>query len=326
MKLTSIEIVDGFDDEYDALMVGFDDGTSAYMFYKYADAMTFLNKDVIVSFRKDLYKGSVVDVVNTFTEVSVVHTLDSDDNIKLYSNAVDNHSNVTFEDMEDGCHMLNAVMYCLDQRYEGSSRATWLELTVRDSKFKVRSLRLFDYDRTVSFKGKYIKCDIRKNKYGLNTDVIMTDDTVPAELPDVAICRDYCMKYFSGRSDMIDMLDKIDFWNQASTHIATVAGGELIKLAYELRLLNTYRDILPDVDFDSLDLALLLMHATVKVEEDDMSPALRAIITASNFVINNRLDAMKIIDGLDNDTRVTEKALFKDIRKQAEKLLERRYA
>ena len=325
MKVTGITVLDTLNADADVLTVEFDDGTSALMFYKYADALPFLNKEVVVDFRQDLYKGQIVDVVNTFTTAAVVHTLTSDDNIKLYSDAKDNHSNVTFADLDNGETMFNAVMYCVNQTLESSDKAVWAELTVRDSQFKVRKLRLFDPDRSLTFKGKYIICDIRKNQYGLSTTDIRTDDTVAYETPDVAICRDYCIKYFAGRDSINAMLDKTQFWEYASNHVNVVTGGDIVQLAYELRLLSTYKDMLPGLMYDALDLSLLLMHMGVKYDEDQMSPELRAVITASNHPVDLRRQAMYILDGFDNDVLAVEKRIFKAIRKQAIEMLALRY-
>ena len=293
MKVTGITVQDTLNADADVLTVEFDDGTSALMFYKYADALPFLNKEVVVDFRQDLYKGQIVDVVNTFTTAAVVHTLSSE--------------------------------YCVNQTLESSDKAVWAELTVRDSQFKVRKLRLFDPDRSLTFKGKYIICDIRKNQYGLSTTDIRTDDTVAYETPDVAICRDYCIKYFAGRDSINAMLDKIQFWEYAYTHVNIITGGDLVQLAYELRLLSAYKDMLPGLTYDALDLALLLMHTGVKYEEDQMSPELRAVFTASNHPVDMRRQAMYILDGFDNDLFVAEKRIFKTIRKQANEMLALRY-
>lgn len=325
MKVTGIQVMENLNEDADVLSVYFDDDTVAYMFYKYADAMAFVNKEVIVTFRSDMYKGSIVQVINTLTEVVVVHTVESEDNIKLFSEDVDNHSNVVFSDLDDGAYVMNAVMYCVDQTFESSPRASWAELTVRDSRFKVRKLRLFEYDNKANFKGKYIKCDIRKNQYGLNTQVIATDSTVPAETPDVAICRQYCERYFAEREDINTMLQKLNFWEVASTTVDVVTGGSIVVLAYELKLLSAYKDMLPGVNYDVVDAALLLTHMSAIKDKDDVSPELRAIIVASNHVLNNRPAIFKIIDNYDNDVMPIEKSVFKQVRSSARILLGNRY-
>lgn len=326
MVVTGIEILDNLNLDADVLLVSFDDDTQAYMFYKYADAMKFVNQDVIVTFREDMYKGEVVSVVNTFTETTRVHTLESDDNIKLYSEDVDNHSNVVFADLEDGSTMIDAIMFCTECSYESSNRASWVELTVRDSRFKLKKLRLFDYDNAnANLKGRYIKCDIRKNKYGLSSNAIIPDDTLPLETPDVAICRNYVMSYFQNRQSIRDMLEKMDFWDKCSCYVSGCAGGEYVSLAYELRTLSTYKDMLPGLNYDALDLALLATHMFVTKEDDDMSHELRGIIALSSNPVDYRLQAMKIIDGEKNDTLSAEKALFKNIRETASQLIGIRY-
>lgn len=325
MIVTGISVLESLNEEADVLEVIFDDNTTAYMFFKYADAMHYLNKDVIVSFRSDLYKGNIVTVVNTLTEAVTVHTVESEDNIKLFSEDIDNHSNVVFSDMQDGAFIMNAVMYCVDQTFESSSKAVWAELTVRDSRFKVRKLRLFEYDSHLSLRGKYIKCDVRKNKYGLTTSAIATDSEVPAETPDVAICRRYCSEYFSNREDVQELLNQTNFWNIASIHVDTVTGGALMCLAYELKLLSAYKDMLPGLMYEVLDVALLLTHMNALRDEDDVSPEMRAIITASNHRLDNRPSIFKIIDGYDNDVLTKEKEVFSTIRKSARELLRSRY-
>lgn len=139
--------------------------------------MQYLNDEVIATFRQDMYNGTISKFVNTIAKVGVVHTLERSNNVKLYVDVTDNHSNIRFKEIEDGGTAVNAIVYVTDIRFDSSARAEWADLTVMDQARKIAQLRIFSPDSKIQdFKGRYVMCDIRKNRYGLSTDSVVTVD------------------------------------------------------------------------------------------------------------------------------------------------------
>ena len=174
---TSIEKLKEVSEDTDILRVVIDNDVKAYMIFNYAESLVFLNEEVIVSYRKDIYEGKIELFINTLTIPVKITTLDKDKGIKLFTEQSDNNSNVSFMDLAPGSNMLGAIMYCISSSYESSDRAVWLELKVRDKAGRVAKLRLFDPEFGVAkFDGMYIKASIKRNDYGLSTREIRPMD------------------------------------------------------------------------------------------------------------------------------------------------------
>ena len=59
---TSIEKV-ATDDGSSLLKVTVDNSVTAFWFYDYSAALQYLNKDVIVDYRQDIYKGNLTTII-----------------------------------------------------------------------------------------------------------------------------------------------------------------------------------------------------------------------------------------------------------------------
>lgn len=119
MKLTHIELLESLGNEQQLMRLTFDGGKdSAYIIWSHANLMQYLNDEVIATFRQDMYNGAVVKFVNTLASVGVVHTLERSDNVKLYVDVTDNHSNIRFKEIEDGGTAVNAIVYVVDIRFD----------------------------------------------------------------------------------------------------------------------------------------------------------------------------------------------------------------
>ena len=70
---TNIELLETVNVDTQILRVTLDGSTSALMVYDLAEAMKYLNKDVEVTYRKDIWNGNICDFINTLTEHAVVN-------------------------------------------------------------------------------------------------------------------------------------------------------------------------------------------------------------------------------------------------------------
>ena len=87
---TGITLVETLASGDELLKVVIDNTTEAFWFYRYADAVKYLNEEVIVEYRKDVYKGQLCQFIATFVRPTVIQTLSATDNIKLYCDQEDN--------------------------------------------------------------------------------------------------------------------------------------------------------------------------------------------------------------------------------------------
>ena len=104
--------------------------TEAFWFYNYSDAITYLDKDVIVDYRSEMIDGNIVQAINTFTVPTQINTLTRSTNIKLFSEAEYNFATVSFRDVSDGEVLPNAIVYCVKQEQKSSPKAIWMEFII----------------------------------------------------------------------------------------------------------------------------------------------------------------------------------------------------
>ena len=213
MKLTKIELLESYATEQQLMRLTFDEGKdSAYIIWSHANLVQYLNDEVIATFRQDMYNGSIAKFVNTIAKVGVVHTLERSNNVKLYVDVTDNHSNIRFKEIEDGGTAVNAIVYVTDIRFDSSARAEWADLTVMDQARKIAQLRIFSPDSKIQdFKGRYVMCDIRKNRYGLSTDSVVTVDNAFPFSPEVEISERFLMDAFAEDADILTLLAETKF-------------------------------------------------------------------------------------------------------------------
>lgn len=300
---TSITKLEELGSGDEILLVGIDDDVKAYMIFRYAECLQFLNQEVIVTYRRDVYNGKIETFINTLAGVTRVTTLDREEKIKLFCHQEDNNSNVCVADMEDGSTMLGAILYCTSCSYEGSKKAAWMALKVRDKAGHVTTLRLFDYDTAgLDFSGMYIKANIKKKKaFGLQTDEIRPMDLDFAPNPEIKICRTFIENYFISDNRMYGILKHTKLLDFMEEYIDLEKGYLLVRAATEIDLLEELKNIFDDVDFIALSYALLFRYGyTTKVGLDKYSTTLKTL----TFTIQQNLPtdlATKVLQILDAD-------------------------
>ena len=277
---TDIRRLERIDELTDIMLVTIDDDVKAYMIYGYADSLKFLNQEVIVSYRKDIYQGKIETFINTLTIPTRVTALDREENIKLFCDIEDNNSNLCFADMQLGETFIGAIMYCVECKYESSNKAVWMTLRARDKAGKVASIRLFDYSTEgLLYNGIYVRADIKKTKYGFTTDLI-----TPMELdfplnPEIEIARKYITNYFASDKFMTDMFEKYSLLDHMENYISLEKGYELVRLAVQLDILGELKNTLNNINFKAVAYALVCRHGYItKSQLVDYSAELRTLV------------------------------------------------
>lgn len=323
---TSIEKLKEVSEDTDILRVVIDNDVKAYMIFNYAESLVFLNEEVIVSYRKDIYEGKIELFINTLTIPVKITTLDKDKGIKLFTEQSDNNSNVSFMDLAPGSNMLGAIMYCISSSYESSDRAVWLELKVRDKAGRVAKLRLFDPEFGVAkFDGMYIKASIKRNDYGLSTREIRPMDLEFPPNPEVQIARTYIESYFAGDADMCAVLQRTKLLDYMQDYIELELGYALIRAAIQLDILTELRNVFNEVNFKAIAYAIMMQYGYIaKASLVQYSASLRAITFAMQQNLPNDVAALVLMildEGEPDGKPVPEKAIFKRVLNLANEII-----
>lgn len=261
---TSIVKLEEITQDTDMMLVTIDDDVKAYMVYNYAQCLQFVGQEVVVSYRKDIYKGKVETFINTLTIPVKVSAIDREDNIKLFVKQKDNNSNCCLADIKEGESMVRAVLYCVESMYESSVKAVWLTLVVRDRAGRVAKLRLFDYDtRDANYSGMYIRANIKRTKYGFNTDMIEPVDIEFTPNPEITIAKQFIQTNFLDDSYMKGMLASTKLLERMETFVDVEMGLALLRLAVELDILEELKNVLDDVNFKAITYAIVMRYGYI---------------------------------------------------------------
>ena len=237
----------------------FDDNTEALMLGRPGEVEQYVDKLVDVEFRDDIYKGEIRSFIATIAERSVVNVITRKEHIKLFSDTVDNSSNVCLRDINEGETLNNCVVYCNKVEYNSSMKTDWLDLIVSDKMRFVGRIRLFAPNRTeINFAGSYIKCDIRRNKFGLNTQQVTCCEGEYPPNPEVDIAECYLKEVFASNQNMSAVLDKSNVIPFLKEHVGFERGSLLVQAAMEIDIARELGNVTPALKLDDLIAAFII--------------------------------------------------------------------
>lgn len=322
MKLTKIELLESYATEQQLMRLTFDEGKdSAYIIWSHANLVQYLNDEVIATFRQDMYNGSIAKFVNTIAKVGVVHTLERSNNVKLYVDVTDNHSNIRFKEIEDGGTAVNAIVYATDIRFDSSARAEWADLTVMDQARKIAQLRIFSPDSKIQdFKGRYVMCDIRKNRYGLSTDSVVTVDNAFPFSPEVEISERFLMDAFAEDADILALLAETKFADFAKKVVDLEPGYILVRLAIELDVASELANLVKEVDVDLIKRCLLIEKFNVFQQTSPYRNDIVTFVTASRYKFDHKNEVLLTLYS-DEEKFSMERVVLKQVREMADTII-----
>lgn len=322
MKLTRIELLESFANEQQLMRLTFDDGKdSAYIVWSHANLLQYLNDEVVATFRQDIYNGTVAKFINTIASVGVVHTLERSSNVKLYVDVTDNHSNIRFKEIADGGTAVNAIVYVVDIRFDSSSRAEWADLTIMDQARKLAQLRVFSPDsKTTEFKGRYVMCDIRRNKYGLSADSLVTVDNAFPFSPEVEISERFLEETFAADRDILALLADTKFTAFAKKVVDLEPGYILVRLAIELDLASEMENLMKEADTDLIKRCLLLEKFHVFQQTSPYAQDIVTFVTASKYQYDHKNDVLLTLYSSDERFAV-ERTVLDKIKEMADTII-----
>lgn len=309
---TSITKINSLADGTDVLDVVIDNDVHAYWFYEYAKALEFVNQEVIVEYRKDVYNGQLCTFIATFTIPTKVNTLTKKDNIRLYCDQIDNNSNLVFDEVQIGETKMGCIVYCISQEYKSSPNAVWMELLIRDKKMKVAKLRLFDYaDKSVVLAGQYVMTSLARNKYGFQSDLIKPVTGEVAPNPEIDIAIQFIKNYFADDPVSMDYLSKTNVIGYLKEHTDYEKGYGLMRLAMELSMVDNLNNISKDLDHVAIGRALLAARGYM-TKESALSDSFVNISIAMHFNWDDRTTVLQLLD-VESDKSPREYEVMKSI-------------
>lgn len=322
MKLTKIELLESYATEQQLMRLTFDEGKdSAYIIWSHANLVQYLNDEVIATFRQDMYNGTIAKFVNTIAKVGVVHTLERSNNVKLYVDVTDNHSNIRFKEIEDGGTAVNAIVYVTDIRFDSSARAEWADLTVMDQARKIAQLRIFSPDSKIQdFKGRYVMCDIRKNRYGLSTDSVVTVDNAFPFSPEVEISERFLMDAFAEDADILTLLAETKFADFAKKVVDLEPGYILVRLAIELDVASELANLVKEVDVDLIKRCLLIEKFNVFQQTSPYRNDIVTFVTASRYKFDHKNEVLLTLYS-DEEKFSMERVVLKQVQEMADTII-----
>lgn len=310
---TNIELVETLPTSGDLLRVTIDNSVEAYWFYSFAESTKYLNQEVIVEYRQDIYKGALHQFIATFIIPTVVNTLEKKDNIKLYIDSVDNQSNLSFSEIAIGETKKGCIVYCVRSEFKSSSAAIWQELLIRDKSMHVAKLRLFDYDnKAAEFSGRYVMTELTRSKFGFQSEIIYPVEGECQANPEIDIAIQYIKNYFSNDVDAMSYISKYNLIESLREIIDYEPGYSLVRLAMELSMVDSMFNITKDVDLVSIGHALLAGYG-YHVRNSELSPIVNNVILASSVKWKSRVTVMKLLDNYVED-KIPERYILDSIK------------
>lgn len=296
MKCTGVKKIDSVANT-DMLLITIDDREESLWLFPYAEALQYLNQDVIVDYRNDIYKGEVRRFIATFCIPTVVTTLDRHNNFKLFIEQIDNHSNVSFSDIANGETMYSAKVYCIKSEYKSSAKAVWMELLIRDKSMHVGKLRIFNYDKKdLDFSGTYVLTDLSRDEFGFKaTGMVMSLGIDGVPNPEVALATEFITNFFMDDKSARKYMETTDIINHLKSHIDYEAGYGLMRLAMELSMAENLYNIANEIDIKAITHALLASYGYV-IRESVVSRSVNNVMIALRTTWDNHPLVIQLLD------------------------------
>lgn len=308
---TAIEKVTTHGDT-DLLRVTIDNMVTALWFYDYADSLQFLNQEVIVDYRQDIYNGDMCQFIKTFTIPTVVTTLDKHEGFKLYLDQEDNQANTSFNEISSGETKYGCIVFCCKQENKSSRNASWTEYLIRDRFMRVAKLRMFNAEENdTDFSGQYVHCDLERNQYGFTTRAMVSVGGVMAINKEIAVAEDFVKGFFSADVPAMDYINKNNLLEAFKQHVDYEIGYGVVRLAMELAMADALRNVTKDVDVDAIAQALLCRYGYL-TRSSILSPTVNNVFIAQQFMFPNRRCVVLCLDEM-NEERPEEASVVKNI-------------
>lgn len=299
------------------------DARTVIWFYDYTEALKYVGQNVFAEFRQEMYNGNIVEVINTFTIPTQVNTLDKKTDVKLYAEVEDNYATCSFYDINEGEELPSAVLYCIAQQIKSSQKSTWMELRVRDKLFHIRTLRLFGYNNMYDYAGHYIfVTPLTRTKYGFQCEEVREATGEVPENPEITIAAETILQIIGDRLNLRQTIANAKLFEKLKEDIDYELGYRIVRLAIELTLTESFYNITPSLDIDSIQSALIADAIAYTRPESVWSHTVKSCILASKGDYKNRKLVCQILDNVEED--FGERRIFHQVKDLAEAIIRQR--
>lgn len=308
----------------DVLLVKFDDDTTAYWFYREALALEYVNQPVVVSFRNDMYKGSVVSVINTLVMPTKVNVIEKHEGIRLFCDQEDNLSNLSFNEIANGETKVGCIFYCVACTTKTSAKSVWVEMKIRDKSLRVATLRVFDPEGVAKdLTGSYCMSALTKNEYGFQTkQVLEATGTCPRNV-EIDIAKEYIQSYFVANAPAIAFMETHDFINQMENVVDYERGYGLVRMAMELSMCEQLYNITNSLDIQVMEYAVLVSRSHYCTNMQ-FSAEVNNVILTIRCKWPNAVKLIAMIDPGAVENRPDEYAVLRNIQETVNTILEKK--
>lgn len=313
--------------------IGFEDQSdTAFMFGVYTEVVGLLNQEVVASFRNEMIKGELRQCINNLSVLTKVIALDRKERVKLFvADMPDTHSNILFSDIDLGETRLNCIVYCTSVVVDSSPKAVWISLQIMDKKRNVSEVKLFDPERkTADFAGRYLKMDLRKNKYGFNaTDIFLIDSLTSSANPEIDLAKNFIIQAIQSDSKLVEVVQKsnilqamMDYLDEEEPERGYIIVRVAMEMAQALEMLN----MSPIVDVELLLRAIVLNRGYVltRKENSTRSKQMHNLINATTYASSMVNNKMLCLLETDPEVDLLEVSVYRQIRETVNILIKAR--
>lgn len=321
-KLKGIEETGKVMGEYPVLILTFE-GLGDEKVYAANDKlvmMKFLDKEVVFSVREELFEGTYVNMLETFTAIASINVVDQDATAKLYLlEKAPNQCTVAFSDIALGDNVLSVILYCTSVTYGRNNRTTWADLTLVDRDHKVANVRKFNPERMdYEYQDRYVKLDMYRNDYGLNTEEPeLLDELGNYDNPEKDICKAYLNRVIHEDPDLEGFVQRSSLFEKMYEYSYAEnldKGHELVRLGRLVYLIDQLRNLTGSLDIQALIRAAICSRAYVLCNREEMNWSLlkQNIVMMSKYQFNPSGITADLVD-YDSTSNIPERDVLKNL-------------
>jgi len=299
-KCTNITLIEHIDARTDVVQVDIDNEVAGLMLMQLSEALVFLNQDVIVEYRKDMYKGEVRTFVNTLTRIAVVNVLTRDSSVRklrLYPEESVTHSTVCFTDIPEGGSIGDVTLYCCDVKMKSSPKANWAEFTMIDKTRRVGYVKLFSpVGNMEGFAGSYVRLDLMGTKYGYQTQRVSQTPGVYSINPDVDIAISFIKDAIQFNSPLKAFVDSTNMYEYMKDYIDYEPGYIAVRTAIELSLVDEISNMVASFDDVLVKQAIIASKCFVLRKDSKFSRQAISLVTLLSHKIDKQQETLLLLD------------------------------
>ena len=163
-------------------------------------------------------------------------------------------------------------------------------------------------------------CDIRKNRYGLSTDSVVTVDNAFPFSPEVEISERFLMDAFAEDADILTLLAETKFADFAKKVVDLEPGYILVRLAIELDVASELANLVKEVDVDLIKRCLLIEKFNVFQQTSPYRNDIVTFVTASRYKFDHKNEVLLTLYS-DEEKFSMERVVLKQVREMADTII-----